>query len=266
MNKMYKLNSNILVYIIVALILCVLFFAYMSSQSQAKTLPNPVPSPVCDNGQRVGNPHCITPTATPKPTDKPIQRIWCHAYFLNCCKDAYFIGEKCPRKWDEGKCPTITPTATPTVEPTIIHTKPTVTPTVTPTETPEATPTATPLPTIEPIKEAVRTVQVGSSAPSNDAPRCEEMTPVKVNDVWYSDYRVENGKASLELHWGLNDAYKNVNIVYGHKPLEWVYGAVAIPNNGSLRIGELEPYTTYWFQVAYIDSCMPGPYSEPIDP
>jgi hypothetical protein len=280
MEQRYSFKNEILIFIIATLIMVCMYFAWVASRPEAKSCKslnaecqiNNSDKTCCsdlqcvtfnersDNGKCQLIPTAIPtntpkPTKTPKPTPTPIviHKVWCHTYFLDCCKDAEFLGEKCPRKWVEGKCPTITPT--PTAE---------VTPTVTPTETPEVTLTVTPSPTLEPVKEVV--VQVGSS-PSNDAPRCEEMTPVKVNDVWYSDYRVENGKASLELHWGLNDAYKNVNIVYGHKPLEWVYGAVNIPNNGSLRIGELEPYTTYWFSVQYVfDKCATGEFSSPIDP
>lgn len=168
-----------------------------------------------------------------------------------------------------GKCGIIMPTI---VKPTDIPCPTeTPTPTVTPTETPEVTLTVTPSPTLEPTLALVESprmvVKVESGSSSNDAPRCEEMTPVKVTDVWYSDYSVVGGEASLVLHWGLNDDYKNVNIAYGHKPYEWIYGVPLTQNSGSLKIGGLTPYTTYWFQVAYItDSCGVGEYSTPVDP
>ncbi len=91
-------------------IVLLLVLAVVAHGSQGQCNANnptncPIPSPICDNGEHVGNPHCITPTPevtlTPTPTDTQ-----------KC-------GEDCIT-------PEVTPTATPTAE---------VTPTNTPLRT-----------------------------------------------------------------------------------------------------------------------------------
>lgn len=102
----------------------------------------PIPSPICDNGEHVGNPHCVSPTPiqptiTLTPTSKP------------CNED---IDEEVP-------CPTITvvPTGTPTASPS-------------PELTPEAT--ATPSPTTAPEVTNTPSHADGRSDGLSSCPEC----------------------------------------------------------------------------------------------
>lgn len=129
-----------------------------------------------------------------------------------------------------------------------------------------STPTPTPSPTQPPVVVTTQSSS-GFSAPSMpNAPTCPDLKPTMVHDVWYSNYKITGKTASLILHWGTNSNYGKVNIAYGENRNEWRYAVLNIDNNGQFTIGGLKPRQTYWFQVAYVAGCMPGDYSNAIDP
>lgn len=114
----YQIAIIIIFGVIVAFVLFMAFQAYASNgnnnnQCNSHNLQNcPSPSPICGNGEHVGNPHCHTPTPhptatvspTPVPTINPCD-IW-----------KYDIEEPCPTE-EPSVTPTPTPISTPSATP-----------------------------------------------------------------------------------------------------------------------------------------------------
>lgn len=138
---------------------------------------------------------------------------------------------------------------------------PTGEPTPTPEDTPTPTPTTTPIVTATP-KEEPKTENVSTT----NTPSCPLEIPERINEIWYTDYMVAGGEASLILHWGQSDRYPAVNIAYGENINQWRYGVLNVEDNGAFHIGGLKPNQSYWFQLAYTEGCRVGQYSTPIDP
>ncbi len=172
-------------YVLALPVLAVLFlfggFNYHGNQACASTQNhcNPVPSPVCDNGKHVGNPHCVTPTptqgVTPTPTDEvtptPTDEPDCEG------GEVYSVKQDCP--------PEVTPTPTEEVTPT-------------PTETPKNDTGGTP-PTF-----------AGSST---EAPQCGKVAPTKVGANFHIYRNGEDAVAKWFPTEGnhVNIYYRNLN-------------------------------------------------------
>jgi hypothetical protein len=169
--------------------------------------------------------------------------------------------------------PTSAPTATPTIAPTVtpvptveVTPTPTQEPTVTPTPTQEVTPTPTETPRITPTPTEVpqSTPSEPEQSSGNSTPSCPDLTPVKVNDIWVENPVSNDGK--LTIRWGTNPSYGKAHIRYSEVDGEWRYALLNTENDGTEEIGGLKNGTHYWFQVSYVNGCMPGPYSHSFDP
>lgn len=237
---------------------------------------NPNPGTTINNAQVKVKAVCPSPTATPTPTPEEKKVDWCHcepngncqtlSLPLQALQSAGHVsanGNPLHAGDHEGECvepsvtpsPTISPTPTPTEE--ITPTPPQdeeVTPT--PTETPRVTPTPTEVPQSTPSEP--------EQSSSTGTPSCPDLTPTQVKDIWVENPVSNDGK--LTIRWGTNPAYGKAHIRYSEVDGEWRYALLNTDNDGTEVIGDLKNGTHYWFQVAYVNGCQPGPYSHSFDP
>lgn len=160
--------------------------------------------------------------------------------------------------------PTPTPTATPT--PTVSPTpSPTVSPTPTPSVEPSPTPTETPRPTETP-KPTEAPSQPSSNTSTASAPVCGDTVPGSVANIYVDRGVANDGK--LEVRWLPAEPKANkAHIRYTDGQVgDWRYALLNTDNDGIEEIGGLVNGTHYWFQVAQVNNCSVGEWSQPFDP
>lgn len=228
---------------VIVIVLCV----YMVTIANASTFPI-VPSPVCDNGQHEGNPHCVSPTATPTPTKKPTATPtptekqcwgWIDEKWVNVCVTPTPT-PKCG--WNEDHpCTTPSPTVTPTPTQGCGDDEDCTTP------TPTATPSATPTPTNTPSTGNSNS-SGGGSGQSNSAPGpavCDIPFQAPILQGFTAD-----GNGSVTFSWWPSPNVSKYSITYGYSTDNLMYGEDNIPSSStSITLNGLIPGKNVWAQI-----------------
>lgn len=135
--------------------------------------------------------------------------------------------------------PTPIPTPIPTPTPTPIPT-PIPTPTPTPTPTPGPTPTPTPTP--------------GHGCPD----------PKPTSAPTLSGFRTSS--TSIMLTWNSVEPLSHYMIRYGKSSGNYEFAALDVGNTNLYEVKDLEANVQYFFQVAGVNGCAPGDWSNEITP
>lgn len=161
-----------------------------------------------------------------------------------------------------GPCipPSISPTPTkdldendptPTLIPTIIEEEPVPTQSVTPT------------PTIQ-ISSPVNEQLVFYDGTARDsAPSCDAEKP---GDIAWATYIPTDEKGAQEIRWTLPTNADKVNIRYSEVDGDWRYGAIGLPNTGNYIVRGLKSGQSYYYQIAGLNGCRGGNWSQSFDP
>ena len=136
---------------------------------------------------------------------------------------------------------------------------------VTPTPTPTASPSAAPIPTQPPSNNNSGGGSSGGGSSTQAPGVCSNSLP---GDV--PNFIVVPAPNGLELEWAIIPNAQYVDIRYGFTVGNWIYGAVypqfQIANNGNYTVTGLQPDTSYNFEIAGVNGCAVGNWSNPYDP
>jgi hypothetical protein len=126
-----------------------------------------------------------------------------------------------------------------------------------------------PEPEPEPDPEPVTPeVQVISTETSRAYPvSCADGVPGDVHNIYVDTGIPNDGK--LEVRWldSDNEGATKAHIRYTDgQPGDWRYALLNTDNDGSEVIGELTNGVHYWFQVALVNGCAVGNWSDAFDP
>lgn len=118
---------------------------------------------------------------------------------------------------------------------------------------PLTTPTPTPTPTSTPEPGGGG----GSVLSAAGAPVCNSAVPSSAPALTAA----QAGTNSVLLTWTPVNNATHYMIRYGTTPGAYIYGAPNVGNTTSYTVNLLSSGATYYFQVAAVNNCMPGPWS-----
>lgn len=110
------------------------------------------------------------------------------------------------------------------------------------------TPTSTPGPTSPPT---------GGPGPTSTPAPCSATAPTSAPSL----AAYQSSPNSVVLTWTAVSPVTHYMIEYGITPGVYIYGAANVGNTTSFVVSGLSGGTTYYFRVAGVNNCMPGPWS-----
>ena len=140
--------------------------------------------------------------------------------------------------------------------------KPTLRPTPIPQPTPIPRPTLILTPTPTPTPEKGGEVKLGPPGYTNNpdgSPSCGDTAPEGVSEIWVESEIVNDN--CVDVHWSPPTGADKAHIWYSEVDGEWRYALLETPNDGIEEIRCLKNGVRYYFQVAGVNGCAVGSWS-----
>jgi hypothetical protein len=97
----------------------------------------------------------------------------------------------------------------------------------------------------------------GGNGSSGAAPTCDAQAPTSAPSLSVS----ANGSNSVILSWSSVSPVTHYMIRYGTTPGSFIYGAANVGNVTTFTVNQLSAGQIYYFEVAGVNGCKPGPWS-----